>query len=419
MALHHYRATYQSVTTPWDTLLIRSAHRSISLNETEHLSFSSHINSEVRISWSTREDIPVKIAVRRALSETDTNVLRTMIENRHIPVEAISVIAEHHPNREIALFAALSGRCPDEIASQVLIGRLRSLVRGSYSLSPFDLKERPLVAASLGWILPADYLIHFASSATLCTLARKEAIAVIKRRIHGCDELFAKRAVVALMILDAETDQKLRNIATRKGGVLQAWVDLHDGTGDNCTRRLILNDSHFFGSNHAYLLLKRAVVEDNLEVISHLTYNKNIDIDLLASHITTLPNVKDLLETNSWIWTPSLVNLLGDHMLAILESDSSQILSKVHDSETLAALAKKCQSIRVYRLIAAHPSCTVQLAITLPASAALEAYHDPGLLLQWVTTNIGSAGDAASTLSMDFSGSLNNLVEVAKRLIRG
>jgi len=408
------------VTTPWETLLIRSAYRSVPFREADHLSLSGHVNPDVRSAWGARDDIPTPIAVRRALAEIDPDVLETFVENDHMPVEAISVIAEHHPNRDIALLAAMNARCPDDVAARVLNGRLRSRVKRSQTFESFELDGRPLVTAVLGAILPAEHLVEFATAATRCEEARKQAIAAITRRIHGCGERFAKQAVAALMVLDADCDRKSRNHAARNGGVLQAWVDLRDGTGEDCCRRLDLADHVYaIGNQHADLLLTRAGAEHAVEVIAQLAYNSRVDIGLLAAHLRTLPNAKEVIGTTSWRWTPSLVYVLGDVMLAALESDSSLMHTRVHDAETLAALAAGCRSNRVYRLIAAHPACTVELAITLPAGAALEAYHDPGLLLGWVTTQIGAAGDAASTLSMEFSGSLADLVGVAQRLIQG
>jgi hypothetical protein len=239
------------------------------------------------------------------------------------------------------------------------------------------------------------------------------------RRSHGADDQSNLHLVAALMIADAKPSKRTRHLAKLRGGPLLAWVNLHDGDGND-----IFNQFDFTqiaskaGEHTSGLIINRSSAESSQKVLLQSSLNPALSNHLVATLIAGTSIAKEVIHLRSVQWDVRFVQLLGYEIQAALDTDASLLQTRVSDAATLNEVALVCRSPRSQRLVASHALCSVETALLLPAGSALEAFHDPGTLYKRISDKVGGAADAVSTLSVEFNGSLSELINVAKGLIQ-
>ena len=377
--------------------------------------------------------------MRRALAETDRSVLWALIDNPRFPSVAITLMAEHHPDHFAALRAACSRHCPDDVGALVLARRVRTLVKHRIALAwaPYTstsaaridhdsfveglsgLHGRPQTVAVLAALLPVEQVVSLAEALRGDPSTSSAVAEVVLRRAHGADVDSNRHLVNALVIADAVPTRRTRSMAELRGGPLQAWVDLHDGSGLELFNRFDFSTvAGVAGSTSAGLLLTRASVEGSRDVLLQASLNPALDNVFVARHITGTAVAPEVIQFRCVNWDVDYVRILSAEIQSALDSDASLLHARVADVDTLDEVASLCRSPRAQRLVAGHGLCSVDTAMRLPAGAALEAFHDPGSLHHRIASKAGGAADAASTLSVEFSGTLAELIDVARGLVR-
>lgn len=402
-------------------MLLRSSASSTRISQRLHQSLAAHPNVAVRDAWVRRADIPKRLGQRRSLAEADRMVLLSLLGNPALHATTVAALAAHHPDLGTAVHAALHPSCPDDIAAEVLRSRPRTQTKrelGAFLRAGNRVRigDRELLAGALAALVPMSELATAALWVLLHASGRAAesfAEGVTHRSLGvGPDDTF--NAVSALSLCDAAPDARLRRAVRRHGPVLEQWVRLHDRRPveiDAQQWELIASNA---GPRTIDALLAQPSLPENLR--GWLLQNPQLRTYQLSAIARLGASLESLL-SGTTPWEIATVEAAASELSRASVAQVEQLLRRVNDPQTLAALAAHTRQPRLLRVIASDPRCSVELAAELPAAIALESYHDPVALAEWAHREVADAADAANTLSGEFSGSLRELIGVARSLV--
>jgi len=446
-------------TSSWDALLSNAAAVDSELPDSIHEALAEHQVAEIRHLWLTRTDCPSQLLDRLAAKERNEKNLITIAAHPNLGERGRRILADH-PRATVAVTIALRSDCPDKKGVAIIKQQRRSALRSALDLritsnwvrQPKELckinpdllrldierwwsglSERPLTTSYVARYIPLWEL------AKLVAVVNTEACwREFEVRLYGLHNP-ADTQVLPLILVHAAKGRtvsyRMKKLSLRNGGLLAAYVNLCSviSKEDNSAIREALHPSSDVDAEMWVTLLS---VFDDQRMEKLLTCLENPKVAMLVArqvrmlseeaslalirlNIETIPFVLND-KTEAW-------SVEGIRALTTVLNSSNSGVQRVCGYEGVLRAAREHLDVliagtrsntRLLRVLAGSPVCTLELALLLPAPVAFSAYHDPTGLAEWVTAHVGENLDVLSTLSTQYQGSVNELVQAVTDITR-
>lgn len=418
------------MTSAFEHLLLRLAAQE-RIDAQTHELLAGHPNREIRSRWAGRPDVPETIAVRRVLAEREPTVVGHLLRNPALPARAITAACSH-PNRGLALLAALDHRSDGAVAARELTTRLRSVLASTrLTNAQLDAAARDTAIASA-----VAAHIHLDQLAELVRRRGVQAVTDIAQyrllALNGDGDTFAARRaglLEALIGAGASPSRAMRR-RMRTDADLASWTD--PAALDRASEPVVLALARRGGIDHVtwivtHLLPPGRWSQSSADVLGvSVAVNAATPDTRRAVLINTDPLVGSVLLATADAGLVSLgpqsVRALA-HYIASLRQDGTRAISlrqlvEICERGTPAMLGIVAQALfgeRDQRWVASSTSCSVELALDLHARAALIHFHDPDALVGMLRHRYADVDfEVLSALSSEFDGTLRELLNVAR-----
>lgn len=439
--------------TVWDALAQQVGRADGPLSAALHETLACHADPGIRAAWLQRDDCPRALLDARAGRERDEELLHAIAVHPNLGSRGRRLLAGHALN-SVAVTTALRADVSDDEGVAILDTRRRSAVRAaldrrnhrgwrSPQLAPVlgddrwwdGLVARPRTAAKVAEIIP------FTGYAALLDVAgHPEVWQVFDRRLSGMDfdDTETLASMLALLLgHDRALTPALRRAGRSHGGLVGAYVallagfeggvtgtdlrDLYVGTAlDSDTGTTILRNLR----RDRYFTLLEAAQSKRLTETSYppadaLEFSETEWMQLLRANFDQIAVLIAATERGFLPWSRTgveqLAAFVAEHLSTIQtpNRDFNQAFVALCADHLDVVIAHFRPHVRLMRAVAAHPACTLGLAMKLPVGAAFASYHGPVALAEHILEASGGALDVLSTLSTQFQGSVAELVGVA------